>query len=103
MTHVQRNLETASTFRFTAHFADSEIAHLERMIRSPHWHYTCAWPPSYWRDRIEVLQRDGALLQHQFARLDALLVELDSIAATLADSTPAARAARPVQRSTKAA
>ena len=100
MTHTRRTHETAPAFRFTAHFADNEIAHLERMIRSPHWHYTHAWPASYWRERVEVLQRDAVLLPQQRARLDALLVELENVAAALAKPSPAARTSRPVERTT---
>jgi hypothetical protein len=90
MTHLRRKHETVPVSRFTVHFADNEIAHLERMIRSPHWHYTCAWPASYWRERIEELQCESVLLPQQRARLDALLAELETVTAALAKIRSAA-------------
>jgi hypothetical protein len=85
-----RHQETAGAARLTAHFADGEIAHLERMIRSPHWHRNRARQAPYWRRRIEALVRDADLLVQQRARLDALLAELAALAAALAYETPGA-------------
>jgi hypothetical protein len=99
MPHSQRHAEAAAPFRFTAHCADQEIVHLERMIRSPHWHRNHARQAPYWRRRVEVLQRDADLLPHQRARLDALLIELASVADVRARAEePAANGERRISR-----
>jgi hypothetical protein len=71
----------------TAHFIEQEIDHLARMIRSPHWHRSAAWPVSYWRARIEALRHAPSIAPEQQAELRALLDELERIAAQL-DPSP---------------
>ncbi|WP_061171530.1 hypothetical protein [Caballeronia hypogeia] len=67
----------------TAHFIGHEIDHLARMVRSRHWHRSAAWPVSYWRERIDELQRAPAIEPSQRAGLHALRAELERIAQEL--------------------
>jgi hypothetical protein len=71
----------------TAHFIEQEIAHLARMVRSRHWHYSAAWPVSYWRERIESLRHAPTIAPEQQADLRSLLEELEGIAAKLEPSS----------------
>jgi hypothetical protein len=67
----------------TAQFIDHEVAHLERMVRSSHWHHSKAWTVAYWERRIEGLKRAPRVSEMQRARLNALLLELGDIALAL--------------------
>jgi hypothetical protein len=60
----------------TARFADREIAHLEKVLRSVYREVIEEKAQPYWRTRIEHLRAAPLLLPQQRARLDSLLARL---------------------------
>jgi hypothetical protein len=72
----------------TAHFIAREMDHLTRMVRSCHWHRSKTWTVAYWRQRIAELRAAPAITAAQVSALDALLIELECVAAALANALP---------------
>jgi hypothetical protein len=81
-------MERHDSSYMTVPFIDHEIAHLTRMIRSPHWHGSKVWTVAYWRGRIGELQRSAAVSMPQVQALRALLDELEQVAAEMAQRAP---------------
>jgi hypothetical protein len=72
----------------TAHFIAREMDHLARMIRSRHWHGSKTWTVAYWRQRMIELRAAPAMTSTQALTLDTLLIELECVAAELANAFP---------------
>jgi len=84
MTNSNTHREAATVGRFSAQYADREIAHLRHMIR--YANRDGAMNADYWRARMERLQFVADLLPQQRDCVKALMRELESMSGQLHDS-----------------
>jgi hypothetical protein len=76
MRKAKAAIETPVESAISARFADGEINHLEKILRSSYRDDIGVESQPYWRRRIEHLRAEPLLLPQQRARLDSLLVGL---------------------------
>jgi hypothetical protein len=84
MMDSNKHREAATAGRFSAQYADGEIAHLRHMIRCVN--RDGAMNADYRRARMERLQLDADLLPQQRDCVKALMRELESMSAQLHES-----------------
>jgi hypothetical protein len=84
MMDLNKHREAATVGRFSAQYADGEIAHPRHMIRCAN--RDGAMNADYWRARMERLQFDVNLLSQQRDCVKALMRELESVSAPLHES-----------------
>ena len=84
MMDSNKHREAATAGRFSAQYADVEIAHLRHMIRCVN--RDGAMNADYWRARMERLQLDADLLPQQRDCVKVLMRELEAMSTQLHES-----------------
>jgi hypothetical protein len=84
MMDSNKHREAATAGRFSAQYADREIAHLRHMIRCVN--RDGAMNADYWRARMERLQFDADLLPQQRDCVKVLMRELEAMSTQLHES-----------------